>query len=533
MCRVDENEVSSNHDHNETEESPIADVGVDDGPTSNPSPVEVDDNAANDTDQKTPSSPTHYYRTLPSEYDSFSERWSVRVANRPCLHFWLSFLLSLGIGMVGLTVGDFSVSVDNAGWYSRGTLIADRHQQYLLVDTYREELYADEDGSVWDFLENERQVQVNTDDDDEDRRLVTVVEDPSIARPTEWNWETLGSQLQAGMQFLQGKRPVMSESLKEERRVAQDAQSQAWLVRRLQETESLGPLEGCNVEAYNSSSVFDEARLWPVYKNKNPTAISLWDAPALQEMCELEAVTQAYLENNNLCYGCGDTNRCLQPYSPVLFVRVTVQDGLTMSCADLAQAWEASYQSTTQEALVPCIETIKKDYNPDRNGATLPAGCPAYFFPHMLDEDATQNNMDVTHASAIYATRPDAIDEMYDNVDQFGYGSKYMDTYYDTQFEDLVTLATDAQILIDMSLAVGSAGITFLAMVIHTRSPFLALVGLLQIILSFPTGYFIYTFVARLSFFPFLNFIGIFVVFALGAGMFRHRTCALVFSYQA
>ena len=41
--------------------------------------------------------------------------------------------------------------------------------------------------------------------------------------------------------------------------------------------------------------------------------------------------------------------------------------------------------------------------------------------------------------------------------------------------------------------------------------------GLLQIVLAFPLSYFFYVFVARLTFFPFLNFIGIFVIFALGA----------------
>ena len=61
---------------------------------------------------------------------------------------------------------------------------------------------------------------------------------------------------------------------------------------------------------------------------------------------------------------------------------------------------------------------------------------------------------------------------------------------------------------------------TVVAMVVHTKSPFLTLMGLFQIVLSFPLAYFVYYFVCGLVFFPFLNFIGIFVVFALGAGEF-------------
>ena len=67
-----------------------------------------------------------------------------------------------------------------------------------------------------------------------------------------------------------------------------------------------------------------------------------------------------------------------------------------------------------------------------------------------------------------------------------------------------------------MALAVGSAGVTMIAMLIHTKSPFLTLMGLFQILLSFPLAYFVYYFIGGLAFFPFLNFIGIFVVFALG-----------------
>jgi predicted RND superfamily exporter protein len=43
------------------------------------------------------------------------------------------------------------------------------------------------------------------------------------------------------------------------------------------------------------------------------------------------------------------------------------------------------------------------------------------------------------------------------------------------------------------------------------------MIGLCQILLSFPLAYFVYYFFGGIVFFPFLNFIGIFVVFALGA----------------
>jgi hypothetical protein len=57
---------------------------------------------------------------------------------------------------------------------------------------------------------------------------------------------------------------------------------------------------------------------------------------------------------------------------------------------------------------------------------------------------------------------------------------------------------TDEVVGKDMLLACASAFITAIAILVHTKSPFITGIGLLQI-------------------FPFLNFIGVFVVFALGA----------------
>jgi hypothetical protein len=76
---------------------------------------------------------------------------------------------------------------------------------------------------------------------------------------------------------------------------------------------------------------------------------------------------------------------------------------------------------------------------------------------------------------------------------------------------------TDSVVGRDMALACASAFITAVAILVHTKSPFITGIGLLQIILSFPLSFFVYTLLGGLEFFPFLNFIGVFVVFALGA----------------
>jgi len=54
-------------------------------------------------------------------------------------------------------------------------------------------------------------------------------------------------------------------------------------------------------------------------------------------------------------------------------------------------------------------------------------------------------------------------------------------------------------------------------MLIHTRSSWLTLIGILQIVYAIPLAYCVYRFIGGLTFFPFLNFIGVFVSAALGA----------------
>ena len=52
---------------------------------------------------------------------------------------------------------------------------------------------------------------------------------------------------------------------------------------------------------------------------------------------------------------------------------------------------------------------------------------------------------------------------------------------------------------------------------LHTGSVLLTAGGLLQILLAFPSAVFLTTCVFQIKFFPFLNFIGIFVIAGVGA----------------
>ena len=67
-----------------------------------------------------------------SQY-GFFQRFYMRMARWPRVHFWVSFLIALTLSIVGFVFGEFTVAADNAGWQSRGTLISDRQTQIMLV----------------------------------------------------------------------------------------------------------------------------------------------------------------------------------------------------------------------------------------------------------------------------------------------------------------------------------------------------------------------------------------------------------------
>ena len=97
-------------------------------------------------------------------------KWAVSMARRPCLWFSVAWFVTLTLSVVGIIVGDFQVAVDNAGWTSRGTLIADRTTQIELVLDNLDSLTRPDNGARWnDLLNNVQEGWEEGDDDDEIR----------------------------------------------------------------------------------------------------------------------------------------------------------------------------------------------------------------------------------------------------------------------------------------------------------------------------------------------------------------------------
>ncbi|CAB9499985.1 dispatched homolog 1 [Seminavis robusta] len=453
------------------------------------------------------------YVPLQEDY-SFLQRQAMRMARWPKTYFWIGFIISFGLSAVGMVLGEFSISNEEGGWQSRGTLIADRTTQVLMVTRHTKYLFPSETNEVWwqDLTNN---VQPGWEDDDllENRRLMEIDDQEEEELPPV-RLSRVEQVIPTTMQAAFGETPSSIPStirqklpMPRDNKVLHD-----FLARKLAEDNST-TLQGCDRRWYTHENVTSEARLWPVWKPYDASATALNPA-IVKELCTNEQQTQRVLEENSLCITCGDTDRCLPPYGIVMYARLLVPGGMDMECNALAAAW-GPFQAETEAEWKTCVEFIEA--NPDSAvSGDYRAVCPDYFHPALLDELFDTSGL-VQYTSSVFATSEEMIDELYNINDQFGKGGDQIEGAYDTQWNDFVQIFADGAVESDMLLATGSAFITAVAILVHTRSPFLTLVGLVQIILSFPLAFFAYRFIGGFAFFPFLNFIGVFVVFALGA----------------
>jgi hypothetical protein len=85
---------------------------------------------------------------------SWFEKYYAWMARHPWKHFGVAWTITIVLSIVGMVVGEFAVSVDNAGWTSRGTLISNRQTQTGLTLWYRNELFQPNNDAVWEDLLN-------------------------------------------------------------------------------------------------------------------------------------------------------------------------------------------------------------------------------------------------------------------------------------------------------------------------------------------------------------------------------------------
>lgn len=94
------------------------------------------------------------------------------MAKNPWKFLLGSLVSATALSVIGITVGKFSLAVENDGWRSRQTLIANREIQAHLINNNRNTLFNDHDGSAWESLENNKKEGWTF----EDRRRLSVLD---------------------------------------------------------------------------------------------------------------------------------------------------------------------------------------------------------------------------------------------------------------------------------------------------------------------------------------------------------------------
>jgi len=396
-----------------------------------------------------------------NERVSIPGRLAKAVARNPIKTLVSTLIATLVISVVAMVGGKFTIEVDNKGWRSRGTLIANREMQNEVLLRAKQELYEDTDGSAWDLYENnvaEGFVDL------EDR------EDGTFNR------------------------------------------------------RQLSTIEGCDATSYYGREKLFKNNLVAMYKtqpSQKDATLSVLDPEVLFNICDAETQTNEMLKEKGLCGGCDDTNKCLPPFS-LLYVLRSHLGNLDSTCNELKDVYTPAVQEDFTNTLVTCVGEIWATYDSVTQQYGDTPSCPTGFQPSIVDFDFGRNgNNLLRHTSSIFVTYnsddPDA-EAIFEVTDEFVLTDELIvGSTYDTRRETLNELYTDSILLADMALAVGSLIITFLAVGLHTKSAWLTFMGILQVIFSVPLSYFVYYFFAGLRFFPFLNFIGVFVAAALGA----------------
>jgi len=494
----------------------------------------------------------------------FLERRAIMMSRYPKTYFWIAFIISVVLSFIGFRFGGFKVEPDSSGWNSRGTLLGNRQTQLMLVQANQNYLFYDNNGDAWDdLLNNVQKGWQSSDDDDSDdddsndnesgassRRLQDLRHRESLLLQQHQsenqhlddnysynytsilhNEELFSSLLDRSLQQQeqeQEQQQQQDEKLDQDSSIMTSSSSSITSSTATNTTRHRRHMSmfSCDWGWYTDGRMTSGSRLWPIWKT-NSNTLSALSANVIKDLCIAEENTQRFLQQNGLCYGCAN-NQCLPPYSIVFYIRLLISGGMNMDCTTLSNSWTPIRQKELEQDWKLCVNELLPDDDDDddttsrgKKNNQLPESCDnSLFYTSMIDSMFHQTG-NIHYTSSIFAT-PDTksdIKELYDNVPNYdrGSASNLIEGAYDTQKNDFGLLLSDRSIGRDMSLAAGSAFISGLAILVHTRSCFLTTVGIIQITLSFPLSYFVYTFFGGLKFFPFLNFIGVFVIFALGA----------------
>ena len=290
----------------------------------------------------------------------------------------------------------------------------------------------------------------------------------------------------------------------------------------------------CSGQWYGSPMIAGAGRqlnLMTAWKTRDESQNAL-DSEALYQMCINEEHVLESLEENNLCYKCPiesvSQERCIQPYSLVTAARIYLQAISTstwstdlnqdiylapsLSCEDFRAAWTKAVQSRFTSDLLDCTNLLLEQYGLQDtvNDSPMCSFADATIVASLVDVNFPRSGK-VEYTTAIYASKhdTDSLDELYklDKSNAFSQEGTALTGVYEVGFQPLYLSLDGGFYMRDLYRAVNTdVALTSVACVVagslffwHTKSLFLTLFGLLQIILALPISWALYRFLFGLE----------------------------------
>lgn len=431
-----------------------------------------DDDNNNKMNSPTPSLPQTYARSI---------------ATRPLLHLLFAFVATATLTTFVVTRGNFRLRVDAVGFFSRHTPIADRITSF----------FASMNVNAHTMTDNEKK------------------------REEGWN-----------------KR--MDENNENENTDKEDATASI--------NALLGPLTNdpyCSGSWYGSERMAkaDNLHLTTIWKTidagdtTTDNKISATDANALYEMCVAEESNLRVLDENEICHKCPvasninhdvEERKCMKPYSLVTLARFYLLflegsfDPLSntrefvepsLSCDDLRSQWTDAIEVQFTSLLETCTNYMLEQMGIRASTGKYDACAEFPINTAPIVDDKFLLTGIVRYTTSIYATKADetSVSKLYD-LDQSNRlvgvpSDKYFEhAYHEVSINSLYTTPKQgfyeryllSLVPRDAAVSIGSLIVTTGCILFHTKSPFLTLMGLFQIVLALPVAYFMYYFVCGL-----------------------------------
>ena len=306
-----------------------------------------------------------------------------------------SILLTIILSAIGVIVGEFNIEVDNKGWLSRKTIIADRQMQMDLVNYNRQSLFDDVDG-VWESLRTTPSdigfVDVSLKQDLYERRNLVSVMNGNVDHI---NQKQKQRSLIESAKHFNFKDQVMG-SIQEKQQMANVNDNEHEHEHEHEHDQrDLNESGSCNTSWYEDYDQILEPdhliAIWkvqPNIKNKDAVTKSILDVDVLTEICKAEANTLQSMQDADLCNKCFDTTdqprSCLPPHSITTLLRLKF-DKMTATCEELMEDY-APIQEEFKSDMVACTKKYIDVFDRsslvpgDTNGT-----CPVGFLPNLVD----------------------------------------------------------------------------------------------------------------------------------------------------